>query len=691
MWLSAERFQFRRTNSEPVLKTEWEPAKENISAPPLPVAAAATNGGRIIRSSNSLRHLFGTLSSAVQKLWKGLRDETSKIPEIVYSDDPAAASNSSNVRCVEKNMVTVTFKGEDGSDQRHALHANRVEIKTKNASGEDQDNLYVAGQSPNPTSLTQAAYPMQPGEFLACEKLLVQGIESGLGIFQFVSPKAHFTPKESQERPIIDQLMGQLEGDKEKKGILIGGRYRVVVKEERNPLGFASGAYQRGSRGPEYKCINLQVTPEKDKDKSFTVTVTQVGLNYTGSLLRVADIKKADEIFDAHKKINSEGRPSEGQFNPAVISYAGVGRNATLIVYREIKALIELKAIKSEVALDKALGDIILQGRSARGPHFVHSEAQLDELRKALVAELLLQEDKSVAQAAMSLPQPTDGGFLPVVDLRKYNDVVSEKLEPRNAGNAQFDGDILSKTSSNEMHEAGPPLQEPLNDHFNQARHREKPKASSTHRGDDNNVGNLCPELMRGWAEGDGDCLFHSLAFVSNFNGLNGGLIARDTKGRTDPGTIRRHIAQAMIKGFNDLNNKALESESLEFDLYYLLSVDRPEGPCKINLSDLNREKFIELIGLPDYFDEFNRLTNCQKVHVIDAVIHKEWDNKAGDYMVKLVAAAFPGLSITLHMPSENPLVPILPLTIYSSRKKIEQEVHVYRSTNHYEPVIPRS
>lgn len=683
MWLNPDRFsQLRRIKSEPDLKIDPGLAKENTTPSPTGVGAAATNDGRVSRASHSVRRMVCALKPAVQALWKKLRKDTSDIPNIVYSDDHGEASNSPNVRCVQETMVTVKFRGEDGKNQCHALHANHVEIETATTSG-SQVNRYVAGQSPNPPSLAKAVNSTQTGEFFACEKLLVQGIESKMGVFQFVSPLAHFDPKQSNERTIIDQLMGQLEGENGKNGILIGGRYRVVKKDEDNPLRFPSGAYERGDRGPEYRCINIQVTDEV-LGESFTVPLTQVGLKYTGGLLRVGDIKKADEIFEAHKKILSVGHYSEKQFNPAVISYAGVGRNATLIAYREIKALFKNKPIESVEALDAALGEIIMQGRKARGPHFVHSAAQLNELREALLVELG-QEDKPVSPSVLSPSPPADDRHLPIVHAERINDSESEKIDNIVGDNTQVEGDIKGKTLIDQMPEDRAPLQDHLSGHANQASALQKSMVSNIPHG--YREMDHFPELMRGTAPRDGDCFFHSVVQVLTMHYPNGNPIA-DQMGNVDinPTTMRRHIAKAMIGGFIKVNDEGCGGASC---IYSNMTRIQSGRPFRIGRNHRELERFfINLFGSADDLEGFRKLNDYQKKYVIDVVTPRVWGTNTGDCMPHLLAAVFPNLCVIVHQEDEDLFAFIEHRTIGSPSN---QAVHLFWQPGHYEPVVHRS
>ena len=80
-----------------------------------------------------------------------------------------------------------------------------------------------------------------------------------------------------------------------------------------------------------------------------------------------------------------------------VLSYAGVGRNATLITYRPLAARITdmacLPAITGET-IDAALFDVIYAGRGDRDAAYIPSLQQLVALRQALY--LLIVEQRTI-------------------------------------------------------------------------------------------------------------------------------------------------------------------------------------------------------------------------------------------------------------------------------------------------------
>ncbi|GAA4016141.1 hypothetical protein GCM10022212_09040 [Actimicrobium antarcticum] len=142
--------------------------------------------------------------------------------------------------------------------------------------------------------------------------------------------------------------------------------------------------------------------------------ITQVGLQFTNSVLKGKEIRRASALMDFHKQTQHElamalqaKEPEQTpifpdtQPDPMAISYAGIGRNATLIAYREALA-------RPDDDTDVALANIISRGRRDRGRHFVHSEAQLRELQFAVdMAKNPIRPARStVEQLAARAPIP---------------------------------------------------------------------------------------------------------------------------------------------------------------------------------------------------------------------------------------------------------------------------------------------
>jgi hypothetical protein len=117
-------------------------------------------------------------------------------------------------------------------------------------------------------------------------------------------------------------------------------------------------------------------------------------LRFQDRVLKKAEIERADELICSHLELVKKGSANPGSVrDPMVVSYSGVGRNATLICYREVKA--RMANDWSIEQLDAVLEKVIDKGREDRGPLFMHSEAQLAELRNALIDRLPVKGSSS--------------------------------------------------------------------------------------------------------------------------------------------------------------------------------------------------------------------------------------------------------------------------------------------------------
>ena len=88
------------------------------------------------------------------------------------------------------------------------------------------------------------------------------------------------------------------------------------------------------------------------------------------------------------------------------VSTAGFGRNATLMVFHDLKRRIAEDEITTEETLDNSLKWAINTGRIMRGPRFVHSDEQVALLRRALLEVL---QSPGGRQSGQSEPPNQDG------------------------------------------------------------------------------------------------------------------------------------------------------------------------------------------------------------------------------------------------------------------------------------------
>ena len=114
-----------------------------------------------------------------------------------------------------------------------------------------------------------------------------------------------------------------------------------------------------------------------------------------------------------------------------IVSYAGYGRNATLIAFNEIKNRIESKVIPDHQSIDDALVEVITAGRQVRGTEvmrqgipvpvgkFVHSETQLAALREALNTHLANKVAIKAAETGAGVSADTPAGR--AFDLHRFH------------------------------------------------------------------------------------------------------------------------------------------------------------------------------------------------------------------------------------------------------------------------------
>ncbi len=296
-------------------------------------------------------------------------------PALDYLTDLDVAVNTSGICCPSHSSCSVT--GSDSDMARQYLNANKISFNGVRS--------YIAGQSPQAErklTVQSASYlsGSSSAKLSTLDRYLIQGIESGKGLFQFVSPRAHQWSiadlcKENlpvpSEIPIIDQLLSKLNGN---SSVLIANRYQVSVSADSSHI----------TENARRLCLSVVDSAEKPYAVPKLIPLTHVAFSFSGRVLSKTSLKQADKLFDDHcklvQKVNLRG---DVDMSPAVISFAGIGRNAALIVFREMKAQIREGKVTKE-NFYSVLKDVINTGRNARGPRFLHSADQLGVLIDAL-------------------------------------------------------------------------------------------------------------------------------------------------------------------------------------------------------------------------------------------------------------------------------------------------------------------
>ncbi|MDY7576227.1 hypothetical protein [Actimicrobium sp. CCI2.3] len=257
--------------------------------------------------------------------------------------------NESGVKCLENRHVVMVQAGTP-EQAPHPIHAHKIRQQLHSKAA------YAAGQSPQHGSV---------------DNVILQGLESGQGIFQFVSRMAHYDPRNSRETPVIGMLLKQLG---QPQGRLIGGRYRVM-------------SFNRIDEKSSHRDFLRHELVAEDtwsaSQQVIRVPITQAGLQFSDRLLREQEIRRASVLLDEHNKLLTQ--PADAlNADKMILSFAGIGRNATLITYRVLRDAINDGKVTEE-SLDFALDAEISPNRVRRGPHYVHTQEQRTELRKALL------------------------------------------------------------------------------------------------------------------------------------------------------------------------------------------------------------------------------------------------------------------------------------------------------------------
>jgi hypothetical protein len=192
------------------------------------------------------------------------------------------------------------------------------------------------------------------------------------------------------------------------------------------------------------------------------------------------------------------------------------------------------------------------------------------------------------------------------------------------------------------------------------------------------------PNLTRGHARGDGDCLFHSVIQLA------GPAMARQlgqSAAALTPNTVRRHVAGHVV-GLLEQGRLGIRSQLGSFadDVKEIFNVDDAgdETP-PTNVQELNR-----LLG-PALASRAMALNQTEREHLAQLARPREYAGFASEVMPRLIADAFPGLQVVVHdaRDANNPS-PELPQNKVFLRTGVaaSETIRVFRSGAHYDPVF---
>ena len=300
----------------------------------------------------------------VDSLWQQLENTRPGRDQTCFNNKQVK-SNRSGIPCIDHAVVTV--KPGMPHTPAIAIHANEIHQTHPSANNAvaTVTHRYIAAQSPDDD----------------CTNLLVQGLDSQQGVYQFVSRKAHRYGRDSRG-PTIAAMLCERWAAKEDAPLMLGERYEVTALRRLDGVDANADHVQ-------YELVAIDRHSPTGETRSMVLT--QAGLQFSGRVLQAAEIVRADALLTAHRAWSTQHPPAqsdtESSSNPLIASYAGIGRNAALITYHDLCLRIDSGSV-SKQNLDATLHAVIQAGRMARGPRFLHSRDQLAALRKTLVEKL---------------------------------------------------------------------------------------------------------------------------------------------------------------------------------------------------------------------------------------------------------------------------------------------------------------
>ena len=320
-------------------------------------------------------------SNELEQWWKAL---SHRQPTTTYFDADRVKPNASGILCPD-NAATIKINNTSAAaDDGKPIHASKFAITRHNAASSTSiaahsTNTYAIGQSPHSETF---------------EDFLVAGLESKLGLYQFVSESTHNGKKSRTTTPIVNFLEERIKEQNEKglPPLKLGDRFSVKTFKPASQDSALSGCKQ----------YFLTVIDSANNNNEITVPITQAGLPFRDAVLSSEAISRASAMMDQHLTVLQQ--PSDGSTNdPLVLSHAGYGRNATLMTYRNICLRITEGTITNNEQIDQQVRQFIEERRLVR-PGFVHSLPQVEQLEKAL-------QDKLTAHQNASGPFATSAGI----------------------------------------------------------------------------------------------------------------------------------------------------------------------------------------------------------------------------------------------------------------------------------------
>ena len=254
---------------------------------------------------------------------------------------------------------------------------------------------------PRPIDLShdamQANVRRTPLDFTQCEPLLIEAIETGQGVYEFVSRRAQLTPASAACKPLQSIIESENIG-RQTTHIQLKNRYRLENFERIQSTDALTNS--------DHTLAQLTVR-DSETNERCQIPFTQTGLKFTDHILRREQVERADDLLNRHMKRASEdsGRPPAQKKLPIIVSAFGRGRPLLLLGFHEILRGIRDGIVNTEADIDTALEQMSALGPSD-GKRFQISDAQITELKIPLQHELekvhKAQQDSDEKDAATS-------------------------------------------------------------------------------------------------------------------------------------------------------------------------------------------------------------------------------------------------------------------------------------------------
>lgn len=300
-------------------------------------------------------------------------------PSGTYFDKTVVEPNVTQTPCPD-NAATVRINATSPSAGcGKPIHASKFEIARGNTGAAAQAQpctTYSIGQSP----------PEQ-----TCKDFLVAGLESGLGLYQFVSERTN-RGKQSRSNTAVIQLLLEIRKQHEQSGdqpLILGNRFEVVNFKPAQPQSSSTLCLR----------YHLKVKDTHNDNRELTVPITQAGLPFGGAVLHAEAIEDASTLMNEHLALLTKRSDGSHREEPLTLSHAGYGRNATLMTYREIGRRIEEGLVTTKEQIEPELQQFIEAQRKIR-PGFVHSLQQVEQVVIALEKKLEAHQAQPQQQVA---------------------------------------------------------------------------------------------------------------------------------------------------------------------------------------------------------------------------------------------------------------------------------------------------